>query len=153
MSRQHTVTLTADERQMLARTLRRRTISRLTRMHCRILLLADTGHAGYLTDRQIGARVGCCARSVARTRATCATKGVAAAIGRKERTDKDTPRRLLSPDQEARVIALVLEAPPPDAPRWSVQLATREVIARGIVPAISRETVRLALKKGGAHPG
>jgi hypothetical protein len=120
-------------------------------MHSRILLLADSRHEGYLTDKQIGARVGCCARSVARVRAAFATNGMAAAIARKERTD--APRRVLTPEQTTRVIALVMEPPPADAQRWSVQLATREVIARGIVPAISRETVRLALKKGGVRPG
>jgi hypothetical protein len=46
MSRQHTVTLTPAQRAELERTLRRRTISSLTRTHSRILLLADTQHDG-----------------------------------------------------------------------------------------------------------
>jgi hypothetical protein len=153
MSRQHTVCLTSAQRDDLERTLRRRTISSLTRTHCRILLLADTGRAGYLTDAQIGGRVGCSARSVARTRATFATAGLATAIERRPRADKDTPRRVLSPEAEARVIGLTLEPVPNGAARWTVRLLTREVIARGIVPTISRETVRGTLKKGGVRPG
>lgn len=145
MSRQHLVTLSPDQRTELHAVLNRSGCSHLTRVHCRTLLLADTGHAGYLTDAQIGARVGCCARSVARTRVAFATKGLDVAIQRKARSDQ--PRRRLSETEEAKVVALALEPAPDGRARWTVRTLTSAIIAQGIVPQISRETIRLTLKK------
>jgi transposase len=146
MSRQHTVTLSPQQRRAIDAKLHSRTISHLTRVHCRTLLLADTTQSGYLTDPQIAARVGCSARSVARVRATFAANGLDAAIERKARSDQ--PQRCLSPEQEARVIALVLETPPHQAKRWTLRTLTNEVMAQGMVRTISQETVRKTLKKG-----
>lgn len=151
MSRQHIVTLSPQQRAELDAKWQNRTTPHRTRIHCRILLLADSTQPGYLTDAQIGSRVGCCDRSVARVRATFATAGLEAAIERKARCD--TPRRLLNDEQEARVIALVLETPPNHERRWTVRLLTTEVLAQGIVPSISQETVRKTLKKGAQRPG
>lgn len=151
MSRQHTVTLSPLQRTELADTWHTRTTPHRARVHCRILLLADTTQPGYLTDAQIASQVGCSARSVARTRATFATAGLTAAVERKARSD--TPRRLLSDAQEARVIALVLETPPNHERRWTLRTLTNEVMAQQIVPSISQETVRKTLKKGGSRPG
>lgn len=112
-----------------------------------MLLLANTGGDGvYLTDVQIGQRVGCSRRTVARVRETFATRGLDAAIARKPRAD--TPQRRFTADQEARVIQLVTSPAPDGHVRWSVRLLTDEVIARGIVPTVSRETIRQTLKKG-----
>lgn len=54
----------------------------------------------------------------------------------------------MNDEQEARVIALVLETPPNHERRWTLRLLTNEVMARGIVPSIGQETVRKTLKKG-----
>lgn len=151
MSRQHLVTLSPEQRTDLQSRLDRSGLSHRSRIHCRILLLADTAHTGYLTDAQIGSRVGCCARSVARVRTTFATHGLDSAIQRKARSDQ--PRHLLSEAQEAKVVALVLEPAPDERGRWTVRTLTEAVVARGIVPAISRETIRVTLKKNGVPPG
>jgi hypothetical protein len=151
MSRQHVVTLSADQRAELEGLLGRDGLSHLSRVHCRTLLLADTARAGYLTDAQIGSRVGCCARSVARTRSAFATNGLDAAIQRKARSDQ--PRRRLSEPEEAKVVALALEPAPDGRARWTVRTLTEAVIAQGIVPEISRETIRLTLKKNTVRPG
>lgn len=152
MSRLNVVILTPDERSSLTRLLQRRSASSLVRRHCRILLLADSrGDRPYLTDAQIGSRVGCSARSVARTRASFVRLGLEQTIRRKPRSDR--PRRRLSPQDEARLIALALGPAPDGRARWTVRALTDAVIAQGIVPTISRETVRLTLKKGGVRPG
>lgn len=87
MSRQHTVTLSPQQRTELDAKWRHRTTPHRARVHCRILLLADTTQSGYLTDAQIGSRVGCSDRSVARVRATFATAGLDAAVDRHARSD------------------------------------------------------------------
>lgn len=152
MSRQHVVTLSTEQEADVRRLLRRRHLATLQRKHAQVLLLADTRIAGrYLTDEQIGHRVGLSSRSVARTRATYAAYGVDAALIRKPRSD--TPRRLLTPAQERRVVELALSPAPEGCARWTLRLLRAEVIARGIVPAIAQETVRKTLKKGAVRPG
>lgn len=151
MSRQHVVTLSAEQRAELETRLGRDTVSHLTRVHCRTLLLADTTRSGYLTDVQIGSRVGCSARSVARTRATFATQGLEVAIDRKTRADQ--PERRLSDAQETRIVALALEPAPHGRARWTVRTLTDRVLADGMVPAISRETIRRTLKKNTVRLG
>lgn len=152
MSRQHQVTLSRDERHTLRTELARRNRSRLTRTHGRILLLADSASPeGYLTDARIAARVGCSRRTVARVRATFAERGFTAAWTRDPRSD--TPRRRLTEQDEARVIALTLEPAPHGRGRWTLKTLAQEVIARGIVPTISASTIGQTLKKGGVPRG
>jgi hypothetical protein len=59
----------------------------------------------------------------------------------------------LSEPEEAKVVALALEPAPDGRSRWTVRTLTEAVIAQGIVPEISRETIRLTLKKNTVRPG
>ena len=152
MSRLHVVSLSADEEAAVRALLRQRGISALARKHARVLLLADTRIARqYLTNAEIGRRVGLSARSVIRTRAAYATGGLAAALLRKPRSD--TPRRRLTPEQEARVVELVISPVPAGQARRTLAVLRDEIIARGIVPTIAKETVRMTLKRGAVRPG
>jgi hypothetical protein len=56
---------------------------------------------------------------------------------------------LLDGEQEAKLIALRLGAPPPGFANWSLRLLAEQVVALEIVEAISYETVRRTLKKTG----
>jgi hypothetical protein len=57
--------------------------------------------------------------------------------------------KLLDGEQEAKLIALRLGAPPPGFANWSLRLLAEQVVALEIVEAISYETVRRTLKKMG----
>jgi hypothetical protein len=57
--------------------------------------------------------------------------------------------KLLTGEQEAKVIAARLGPPPKGFAAWSLRLLADAVVERGIVPAISHETVRQTLKKMG----
>jgi transposase len=56
------------------------------------------------------------------------------------------PKRL-TPGQEAQIVALVCSQPPTGYARWTIARLTMEVQARQIAPQVSRETIRLVLKR------
>ena len=56
-------------------------------------------------------------------------------------------------DQQAEVVALACSAPPKGAKRWTIQLLTRAARRRSKLRNISRESIRLFLKKTTASPG
>ena len=57
--------------------------------------------------------------------------------------------KLLSGEQEARIIATRLGSPPPGDAHWTLRLLARKVVELGIVESVSYETVRRTLKKTG----
>ena len=59
----------------------------------------------------------------------------------------------LSTAQTLEIAALACTEPPPGFARWSLRLLTARVVELAIVDAISPETVRQALKKGGSSRG
>ena len=61
--------------------------------------------------------------------------------------EKPPTEKLLSGEQEARVIALRLGPPPKGYANWTLRLLTRQVVALEIVESISHETIRQTLKK------
>jgi transposase len=59
---------------------------------------------------------------------------------------------LLNDDQKASLIKMFQEQPPKDYKKWTMKLLAEQVVARGIGPAISHETVRKVLIKQGLWP-
>jgi hypothetical protein len=57
--------------------------------------------------------------------------------------------KLLSGEQEARIIATRLGSPPQGYANWTLRLLARKVVELGIVESVSYETVRRTLKKTG----
>jgi transposase len=73
---------------------------------------------------------------------------------------------VLSTSEKQRIIAMVCSDPPAGRSRWTVRLVTEEVVKRGLVPHVGRETIRMLLQshdlkpwreknvvRGGADPG
>lgn len=56
-------------------------------------------------------------------------------------------------DRQAEIVALACSAPPRGAKRWTIQLLTKAVRRRPKLRNISRESIRLFLKKTTASPG
>jgi len=59
--------------------------------------------------------------------------------------------KLLSGEQEARIIATRLGSPPPGYAHWTLRLLARKVVELGIVESVSYETVRRTLQKTVPH--
>lgn len=152
MPKQHVIRLSAEQRQELKRLLRRDSTTALEQRRARILLASDAG-AGLLapTDLAVGAAVGVDPRTVARVRATFARHGFARALHGCPRVFP--PRGKLSRDQEARLSALVCSSPPAGQARWTLRLLAARLVELEVVPEISHETVRQALKKTATSHG
>lgn len=110
-----------------------------------ILLKADA-HGPNWTDQRIAEAFNCRIRTVERLRQRLVEQGFAEALHRVER--KEPPvAKLLTGDQEARIIATRLGSPPKGYAHWTLRLLARQVVALEIVESVSYETVRRTLKK------
>lgn len=150
--KQHIVRLSPDDRRTLTRLVRTGRQSAWTLQRARILLLADAATEDPTrTDAAVADAVGVAARTVARARAAWAAHGLAC-LTRTVRATPPVPAKL-SMAQTLEIAALACTDPPPGFARWSLRLLTTRVVELGIVETVSHETIRQALKKGGASRG
>ena len=84
--------------------------------------------------------------TVERVRQRFVEQGLDAALDRKQR---ERPAREIKLDgrAEARLIALACSTPPDGRRGWTMRLLADKLVELEVVPTISDETVRLALKK------
>jgi len=75
--------------------------------------------------------------------------GLDKALNEKPRPGK---KRLLKDRTVSRIVAMVCSNPPPGYARWSVRLIVKEVVDRGIVKQVGRETIRLLLREHRLKP-
>ena len=73
-----------------------------------------------------------------------------------ERALREAPRpgkeRALKPKQEQQLVAMLCGPSPSGRARWTIRLATEEVMNRGIIATIGRETVRETMKRHALKP-
>jgi hypothetical protein len=146
-TKKYIVTLDPEERQQLDRLVRsgRRSARAITR--ARILLLADQAENGPARDdARIAEALRCGVRTVERVRQRLVERGPEAAL---EHRPQERPSRqpALDGEAEARLIALACSAPPDGRKAWTLRLLAGRLVELEIVPAVSRDTVRRALKK------
>jgi len=117
----------------------------------RILLEADHGEGGPgWSDAAIAGALDVDDSTVLRVRRRFVGTGLADTVTGKP-PDRDDPRRL-DGRREAQLVALACAVPPDGAARWSLRLLADEAVRLEIVPAISHETVRRALKRSDLKP-
>jgi transposase len=115
--------------------------------HARILLKADAAPGGPAwTDDRIAEAFDVSVATVERVRQRFVEQGLEAALTRKA---QDRPSRAPTFDgrAEARLIALACSAPPEGRKSWTMRLLADKPVELEVVPAVSDETVRRALKK------
>lgn len=136
--------LAKADRQQLAKLKRKRNHERVWR-RIRILELLHRGWDLTAT----GEAVGTYAREVRRVGWRYLERGLDAALS-------DEPRRtlekMLDTRQQSAIVAMVCGPPPEGFTRWSIRLATKEAMRRGIVAKVGRETVRLVLAEHDFKP-
>jgi transposase len=151
MRKQYHVHLTAEQRTEATTILRRGKAAALTARHARILLEADAAvRRRVRSDAQVAALCGVSPRTVARVRERFARDGFAVALQGRPHPGS-APK--LSPEQEARLIALACTAPPAGRVRWSVRLLAERAVELEAMPPVSRELVRTTLKKTASSRG
>jgi hypothetical protein len=110
-----------------------------------ILLKADADGPNW-TDERIAEAFSCRTRTVERLRQRLVEKGFEETLDRVERMQPPI-EKLLTGEQEARIIAMRLGPPPKGYANWTLRLLARKVVELEIVDSVSYETVRRTLKK------
>ena len=143
MRKKYIVRLSAAERESLEDVIRRLSGSSQKVRRAWMLLKADADGPAW-TDARIVEAYGCRRQTVENLRERFVTEGFDSTL---EGLPRAPRAKLLHGDQEAKIIALRLGAPPAGFANWSLRLLAELVVALEIAPAISHETVRRTLKK------
>jgi hypothetical protein len=77
---------------------------------------------------------------------SCESEGFSQTLHGKQREEPATAK-ILSGDQEAKLIAMRLGSPPKGYANWTLRLLASKLVELEVVEAISHETVRSTLKK------
>jgi transposase len=147
MAKRYLVTLTAEEREWLARLVSAGKRSALTITRARILLKADQADGGPAwPDARIAEALDCGLRTVERVRQRFVERGLEPALGRKPQ-DKPSRERKFDGAAEARLIALACSPPPAGRTRWTLKLLADWLVELEVFESVSDEAVRRVLKK------
>ncbi len=142
----YVVELTDDERHVLRVLIRGGTARARMVNRAQILLHASEEKQ----DKEIAAALHTSESTVGRVRKRFADHGLHAALHERARPGG---ARALNGAQEAHLVALACSDPSQGRSEWTMQLLADRLVTLGIVEAISDETVRRTLKKGGSNRG
>jgi Homeodomain-like domain len=143
MKKKYVVRLTDAERATLETVVKKFKGSSQKVRRAQVLLKADADGPAW-TDAEIAEAYGCRRQTVENLRERFVTEDFESALNGLPRASR---AKLLDGEQEAKVIALRLGAPPAGFANWSLRLLAERVVELEIAPAISHETVRRTLKK------
>ena len=145
MQKKYIVRLSEDERRQLREVIKKLQGSSQKVRRAQILLKADIEGANW-TDERIAAAFSCRTKTVENIRQRLVEKGFESSLNGARRLTPPT-KKLLDGEQEARIIAMRLGAPPQGFANWSLRLLCRKVVELGIAETVSHETIRRTLKK------
>ncbi|MHC5062293.1 MAG: helix-turn-helix domain-containing protein [Planctomycetota bacterium] len=111
----------------------------------RVLELLNEGYSVADVQRAVGTWPS----TIRRVRRRYLEGGLDKALNEKPRPGK---KRLLTDRTVSRIVAMVCSNPPPGYARWSVRLIVKEVVDRGVVKQVGRETIRLLLREHRLKP-
>jgi Homeodomain-like domain len=147
MNKRYVVRLTDQERDELAAVIKKFKGTSQKVRRAQILSKADADGPNW-TDERIAEAFGCRTRTIEKLRQRLVERGFREALDGVKR-EAPPVGKLLSGEQEARVIATRLGPPPTGYANWTLRLLARKVVELGIVESVSYETVRRTLKKTG----
>ncbi len=147
MNKKYIVRLSDEERNELLAVIKKLKGTSQKVRRAQILLKADADGPSW-TDHRIAEAFGCRTKTVENIRQRLVEQGFREALDRSERRSPPV-EKLLSGEQEARIIATRLGSPPPGYANWTLRLLARKVVELGVVDSVSYETVRRTLKKTG----
>jgi hypothetical protein len=145
MQKRYVVRLTDHERSELQRVVKKLKGTGQKVRRAQILLKADADGPNW-TDDRIAEAFSCRTRTVEKIRQRLVERGFEETLHRVERVEPPVGK-LLTGEQEARLIATRLGSPPKGYANWSLRLLARKVVELRIVGSVSYETVRRTLKK------
>ena len=145
MPKKYIVRLTDEERNHLQDVSTKFKGSSQKVRRAQILLKTDVSGPNW-TDQQIADAFGCRTKTVENVRQRFVERGFEETLNGAQRANPPVAK-LLDGEQEARIIAMRLGAPPAGYANWSLRLLSRKVMELGIIDTVSYETVRRTLKK------
>jgi type I site-specific restriction endonuclease len=145
MRKLYVVRLTESERAELEDVVKKLKGTSQKVRRAQILLKSDAEGPNW-TDERIAEAFSCRTRTVERLRQRLVERGFAETLHRVERVHPPV-EKLLTGEQEARIIAMRLGAPPAGYSNWSLRLLARKVVELDLVNSVSYETIRRTLKK------
>jgi hypothetical protein len=150
MTKKYIIWLSSKERHTLREIVKKLKGSGQKVRRAQMLLKADAAGPAW-TDTEIAEAFDCRTRTVEKLRERVVTAGFLQTLDGKQREEPPTAK-LLSGDQEAKVIAMRLGPPPNGYANWTLRLLARKLVELGVMEAISHETVRTTLKKRDDQP-
>src|ERR1700722_17595069 len=135
MCKKNIVRLTKKERQTLREILKKLKGSSQKVRRSQMLLKADADGPAW-TDSQIADAFDSRTRTVEKLRERFVTDGFSQTLHGKQREEPATAK-ILSGDQEARLIAMRLGPPPKGYGNWSLRLLARKLVELEVIEAIS----------------
>ena len=145
MQKKYVVRLTDQERSELRDIIKKLKGTSQKVRRAQILLKADADGPNW-TDARIADAFSCRTRTVEKIRQRLVERGFEDTLHGLERTQPPV-EKLLTGDQEARIIATRLGQAPKGYSNWTLRLLARKVVELEIVESVSYETVRRTLKK------
>lgn len=146
MEKLYRIELTSEQRKSLRKIVRIGRNKAKVITHAHILLKSDEGK----TDKEIADLLYIGEETVRRVRQRYCHDGLELALHGKP-YPKGEPS--LTDEQEAYLVALACSDPPEGRSRWTVELLTERMMSDQVVESISREKVRLTLKKTNSSLG
>ena len=145
MQKVYVVRLSMPEREELQNVVKKLKGTGQKVRRAQILLKADAD-GPHWTDERIAEAFSCRTRTVEMIRQRLVERGFEDTLHRVERAQPPV-EKMLTGDQEARIIATRLGSPPKGYAHWTLRLLARKVVEWKIVDSVSYETIRRTLKK------
>ena len=145
MQKKYIVRLSIEERLELQGVIKKLKGTSLKVRRAHVLLKADADGPNW-TDARIADAFSCRIQTVENLRRRLVERGFREAFDGAGRENPPVAK-MLSGDQEARIIAMRLGPPPKGYANWTLRLLAQKVVELEIVESISYETVRRTLKK------
>ena len=147
MQKKYIVRLTEEERTELHVVVKKLKGSSQKVRRAQVLLKADADGPNW-TDARIAEAFCCRVQTVENIRQRLVERGFRETLDGAKRENPPV-EKLLTGEQEAKVIAMRLGRPPKGYANWTLRLLARKVVELEIVDSISHETIRRTLKKTG----
>ena len=149
MAIRYAVDLTDNERAELREILSKNKAKRSTIIHAYILLKADRT-CGW-TNEDMASAYEVSTKKVEQLKKRFVEEGFEAALYRKP--VPNVPRRKITGDEEAHLIALYCSQAPEGHERWTLRMLADKMVELELVDSVSYETIRRTLKKMHLNPG
>ena len=145
MQKKYIVRLTDQERNELQEVVKKLKGTSQKVRRAQVLLKADADGPNW-TDERIADAFSCRTRTVEKIRQRLVERGFEDTLHGLRRAQPPV-EKLLTGEQEARIVATRLGPPPQGYNNWTLRLLARKVVELAIVDSVSDETVRRTLKK------